>query len=457
MPFDTKVDGVTEETQALLDDFFSHYEDPISYRNVIRKIPTKIGVTDFKKLTYKHCELLLNEYPTKGSNRSGIESLFKYLYLLDVLAEKQKFAERFGDKEKIRKKFESYKNKDIVPSKGKKESESMLSFAQIEKLLEYCDKVEAATDFSSYKNLRMAFAFYVMFFQGVSVNGLKDMDIKTYSEGTLILDDKLITVPEKFYSMFEYALQNGKAGKYQYLSRNIKALGQIVGIDNLVPKAITMTSKKYQFTCPICGEQYFSFGENWKVVNGKIVCSLCAERLIEKDVKKNVISEWDAKDIELVTADEKERITHYVSSYDKLKEKLKTPCDFETWNKYMKLIGNLGEKYVYEREVRKLIAAKREDLAECVNADIAKDHNNGYDVLSYTETGEELHIEVKATPGTLDTPFYISKNEWDRAMEFKEQGKLYELHRVYNVGKENVAVKVYTDIQSLKCEEVYIK
>ena len=264
MPFDTKVDGVTEETQALLDDFFSHYEDPISYRNVIRKIPTKIGVTDFKKLTYKHCELLLNEYPTKGSNRSGIESLFKYLYLLDVLAEKQKFAERFGDKEKIRKKFESYKNKDIVPSKGKKESESMLSFAQIEKLLEYCDKVEAATDFSSYKNLRMAFAFYVMFFQGVSVNGLKDMDIKTYSEGTLILDDKLITVPEKFYSMFEYALQKGQAGKYQYLSRNIKALGQIVGIDNLVPKAITMTSKKYQFTCPICGEQYFSFGENWK-------------------------------------------------------------------------------------------------------------------------------------------------------------------------------------------------
>ena len=83
--------------------FFSHYVNPISYRNVIRKIPTIIGVTDFKKLTYKHCELLLNEYPTKGSNRSGIESLFKYLYLLDILAEKQKLAERFGAKETVRK------------------------------------------------------------------------------------------------------------------------------------------------------------------------------------------------------------------------------------------------------------------------------------------------------------------------------------------------------------------
>lgn len=157
------------------------------------------------------------------------------------------------------------------------------------------------------------------------------------------------------------------------------------------------------------------------------------------------------------TADEKEKITHYVSSYDKLKEKLKIPCDFESWNKYMKLIGDLGEKYVYEREVKKLIAAKREDLAECVNADIAKDHNNGYDILSYTETGEELHIEVKSTPGTLDIPFYISKNEWDRAMEFKEQGKLYELHRVYNVGKDNIAVRIYEDIPALKREDVLYK
>lgn len=49
MSFDTKVEGVTEETQAILDDFFSHYVNPIPYRNVIRKIPTIIGVTDLKK------------------------------------------------------------------------------------------------------------------------------------------------------------------------------------------------------------------------------------------------------------------------------------------------------------------------------------------------------------------------------------------------------------------------
>lgn len=453
MSLSTKIEGITEGSQAILDNFFGQYKDAPSRTNLINRIPNEVGINDFCQLTYEHYRFLMNKYQSTDSYVKYIETFFKYLYWVGVLDEQQ-FRMHFGTKDKIGKQFKRSKNKDTNQIIVQKESDSILAFEQIEKLIEYCNQVEPASDFASYNRLRKAFAFHVMFFQGVSVNGLKDMDIKTYSGGTLILDDRLITVPEKFYSMFEYALENGKAGKYQDLNRSIKKLGEIVGIDNLVPKSITMTSKKYQFACPICGKLYFSFGENWKVVNGKIVCSLCAERLIEKDVKKNVISELDAKDIELVTVDEKEKITHYVSSYDKLKEKLKTPCDFEEWNKYMKLIGDLGEKYVYEREVRKLIASKREDLAECVNADIAKDHNNGYDILSYTETGEELHIEVKATPGTLDTPFYISKNEWDRAMEFKEQGKLYELHRVYNVGKDNIAVRVYTDIQALKRENV---
>ena len=71
-------------------------------------------------MTYKHYELLLNEYPTKGSNRSGIESLFKYLYLLDILTEKQKFAERFGAKETVRKQFEHSANNDTNQRKEKK-------------------------------------------------------------------------------------------------------------------------------------------------------------------------------------------------------------------------------------------------------------------------------------------------------------------------------------------------
>lgn len=165
----------------------------------------------------------------------------------------------------------------------------------------------------------------------------------------------------------------------------------------------------------------------------------------------------EAEEIELISIDAKEKISHSISSYDKLRKKLKTPCDFEEWNKYMKLIGDLGEKYVYEREIKKLLDADKPDLAELVDADKAKDHNNGYDILSYTVDGEELHIEVKSTPGPVDTPFYISQNELNKAGTFTDKSGLYEIHRVYNVGKDNISVKVYTDINSLVREAVLYK
>jgi len=456
MAFKTIIEGVTEESQSIIDDFLGHYGSD-TYPNLIRKISVELGIKDFTQMTFEHRQILMDKYKESNMNSSVINSLFEYLYLIDVLKDKHKFVEIYGDREKIRKRFARLKNKEAKQNKTQKDLDSTLSFVQVEKLIEYCKEVEPATDFSSYKNLRMAFAFYAMFFWGISVNGLKNMDIKTYSNGELVLDERIYKVPEKYYSMFEYAIDNAKAGKYQYLSKNIEDLGKMVGIDKLVPKDITMTSKKYQFMCPVCGEQYLSFGENWKTINGKIVCSVCAEHLRENDVKKNIISELDTEEIELISIDEKEKISHSISSYDKLKKKLKAPCDFETWNKYMKLIGDLGEKYVYEREIKKLLDADKPDLAELVDADKAMDHNNGYDILSYTVDGEELHIEVKSTPGPLDTSFYISQNELNKAKLFTDKGGLYEIHRVYNVGKDNISVKVYTDINSLVKEAVLYK
>lgn len=457
MAFDTMVDGVTKETQSILEEFLKHYNGSDTYPNLVKKIPAELNITDFKKLTIKHWQLLMDKYKGSKMNSTVVNSLFEYLYLIDVLEDRQSFVELYGDKEKIRKRFERLKNKDKKSDKTQKESESTLSFVQIEKLMEYCDKVETATDFASYKNLRMAFAFYALFFQGVSVNELRKMDIESYNGDSVMIGRKLLNVPEKYQSMFIYARENGKVGKYQYLNENIEELGKKVGIDKLMPKDITMTSKKYQFVCPVCGKKYSSFGENWKIINGKIVCFLCAEQLIENSVKKNVISKWDAEEIELLSADEKEEIIHSISSYDKLSEKLKSPCDFEEWNKYLKLVGDLGEKYVYEKEIKKLLDAGKVDLAEKVDSDKAKDHKNGYDILSYTVDGRELYIEVKATPGPLDTPFYLSRNEWDKAKELKDNGELYEMHRVYNVGKNDISVCIYEDIQSLELEEVLYK
>lgn len=185
MSFDTKVEGITKRSQVILENFFGQYKEARSRTILINRIPNEVKINDFGQLTYEHYLFLINKYQSTDSYVKYIETFFKYLYWIDVLEDEQQFRMHFGTKDKIGKQFERSKSKNNNQSKEKKESESILSFEQIEKLMEYCNQVEPASDFASYSRLRKAFAFYVMFFQEVSVNGLKDMDIKTYSQGKL--------------------------------------------------------------------------------------------------------------------------------------------------------------------------------------------------------------------------------------------------------------------------------
>ena len=67
-------------------------------------------------------------------------------------------------------------------------------------------------------------------------------------------------------------------------------------------------------------------------------------------------------------------------------------------------------------------------------------------MLSFTESGKNLYIEVKATAGDLVEHFYLSNNELKKAEELKDKGELYRIYRVYNVGKENIAYEIIEDI-----------
>lgn len=460
MAFDTKVDGVTQETQQIIDDFLSHYKTPNTHGGLIKKMPDELGISDFKQLTYEHYQLLMNKYQGSSTNSKHINSLFKYLYSIDILEDKHKFVLEYGSVKNSKKHFEDLKaQKAQVNKKGivEKKEEPVLSFSQIEKLIEYCNNVGQVVDFSSYKKLRMAFAFYALFFEGISRDSLMNMNMGDYSDGEVIIDDEYIEVPEKYQSMFEFAMERGKYDKYIHLNKYIKTLGEVVGIEKLMPKDVTMARKDYLFSCPACGKYSLSFEENWKIVNGKIVCCECALDMSAKSVKKNIISELDKVEVNIISDDEKEKIIQFTLSYEELKRGLKRPCDFEEWNKYLKQIGDLGEKYVYEREVNKLIEANRLDLAEKVDYTIADDYKNGYDILSYTIDGREIHIEVKTTPGELTSPFYISRNELEKAKQFIDNNEIYEIHRVYNAGKDSIAVQIYRDISLLKLEDAVYK
>lgn len=93
-------------------------------------------------------------------------------------------------------------------------------------------------------------------------------------------------------------------------------------------------------------------------------------------------------------------------------------------------LGTAGEQLVITTEKEKLKKAGLASKAEEVRK--AKD-GEGYDIFSYSESGEELYIEVKTTKGNSDEPFYLSINEKIFSEMNKHKYVIYRLHNFNNV------------------------
>ncbi|WP_246035902.1 DUF3883 domain-containing protein [Aliishimia ponticola] len=93
-------------------------------------------------------------------------------------------------------------------------------------------------------------------------------------------------------------------------------------------------------------------------------------------------------------------------------------------------LGEAGEFFVYQYEIRKLIAAGKEDLAKRVNW-VSKELGDGlgYDIRSFDPDGSEVFLEVKTTTSGRATPFFVSNNE---VAVSEEKGNAYRLVRVFN-------------------------
>ena len=89
--------------------------------------------------------------------------------------------------------------------------------------------------------------------------------------------------------------------------------------------------------------------------------------------------------------------------------------------------GYEGEDYVYQLELDKLSGTP---FAYAVNPNYAGEERTGFDILSFTETGEWIYIEVKSSKGGLNEPFYMSAAEYIFQQNCLQEGVRYELHRV---------------------------
>ena len=92
-------------------------------------------------------------------------------------------------------------------------------------------------------------------------------------------------------------------------------------------------------------------------------------------------------------------------------------------------LGRAGESFVLEVERRQLAKLQRSDLSERVRWIADEDGDGaGYDILSFDASGRERLIEVKTTNGGANTPFFLSRNEYETAAARAESWRLYRVH-----------------------------
>lgn len=93
-------------------------------------------------------------------------------------------------------------------------------------------------------------------------------------------------------------------------------------------------------------------------------------------------------------------------------------------------LGLAGELVVMDHERRWLAERGRGDLAERVeHVSVEIGDGLGYDIKSFTLAGDVKPIEVKTTRGGPSTPFFMSRNEREKAEQLAESYHLYRLHR----------------------------
>jgi hypothetical protein len=111
-----------------------------------------------------------------------------------------------------------------------------------------------------------------------------------------------------------------------------------------------------------------------------------------------------------------------------------------------RVLGEAGEQFTMRFEVERLWTAGQRRLADRVEH-VARTRGDveGYDVLSFEESGRERLIEVKTTTFGAYTPFFVTRNEVEKSAE---RAKQYYVYRLFDFRRDPRLFLVPGDISS---------
>jgi hypothetical protein len=125
--------------------------------------------------------------------------------------------------------------------------------------------------------------------------------------------------------------------------------------------------------------------------------------------------------------------------------------DWEEINKKRRITGLKGEEIAVAMEQEFLIKINRKDLSNRVrHSSVEIGDSLGYDILSFFEDGREKYIEVKSTTTTIDSPYYLSRNELEFLKTHSENAFIYR----FLVSNDIPQVKIYSSLEVLEMNQI---
>jgi len=113
---------------------------------------------------------------------------------------------------------------------------------------------------------------------------------------------------------------------------------------------------------------------------------------------------------------------------------LRLPINYLEREATNRALGREGERFVVHFEQARLLLARQERLAAQIeHVAESRGDGDGFDVLSFEESGRERLIEVKTTRYGKQTPFYVTRNELRVS---QEQADKYHVYRVFGFRRE---------------------
>lgn len=127
--------------------------------------------------------------------------------------------------------------------------------------------------------------------------------------------------------------------------------------------------------------------------------------------------------------------------------------DFDEVNVKNKNIGDAGERLVINYLYETLLSQGKKELADSIFHTAKYEGDGaGYDIKAKDPDGEDIYIEVKTSPGGINSNFFVSSNE----IEFsKLKDEKYFLFRIYEFDIVNNSGKFYIINGNLE-EKLYL-